>query len=223
MVLTAHLGPITETIGSRRTVRRALRLQTSVTPETGREANVTVHNISQSGMLLETDMPLSSGETLRVDLPNAGPVEAELVWVSGQFFGCAFADGLSDADLAAVQLKAETALEGAAVSAPQAPARRTEPLGTKLNRLRREQGKTLAEVADYLGVSKPTVWAWEKGKAKPIPERREAIAAALGVDVAEIVDVATPHDAEPVIEESRARIAQLYGVQPDKVRIMIDL
>ena len=223
MVLTAHLDPVTEANGTRRADRRALRLQTSGTPDSGRGSNVTVHNISPSGLLLETEMPLAHGESLRVDLPNAGAVEAQIVWSSGQFFGCAFVDALTGADLSAVQLKADSASSNAAIVAPHTPQNRAEPLGIKLNRLRREQGKTLAEIANWLGVSKPTVWAWEKGKAKPIPERYEAIAAALGVDVVEIRDVAPHHDAEPVIEESRIRIAQLYGVHANKVRIMIDL
>ena len=46
----------------------------------------------------------------------------------------------------------------------------------RLNHLRRERGMTLAQVASALGVSKPTVWAWEKGKARPLPERIAAIA-----------------------------------------------
>jgi len=230
MVLKAHLEPTTPpqtaAIGSRRTTRRGLMLHTSGSGpagEPGTEANVTVHNISETGMLLETDLSLAQGETLSLELPLAGVVEAEVVWASGRLFGCAFAASLSAADLAAAQLKAETALSKPEVKREAALGHRREALGQRLNRLRREQSLTLADIAGRLGVSKPTVWAWEKGKAKPLPERYEAIAAALGVDVVDITDVSPSGDAEPVIQESRSRIAQLYGVHPDRVRIMIDL
>ena len=65
---------------------------------------------------------------------------------------------------------------------PQGAAANGEALAARLGRLRREAGLTLADVAAALGVSKPTVWAWEKGKARPLPERLGAIAAALGVE-----------------------------------------
>lgn len=49
-------------------------------------------------------------------------------------------------------------------------------------KVRAAKAMTLGDVADALGVSKPTVWAWEHGKATPLPERVPAIAHALGVD-----------------------------------------
>lgn len=49
-------------------------------------------------------------------------------------------------------------------------------------KIRAAKGMTLGDVADALGVSKPSVWAWEHGKAKPLPDRIPDIAEALGVD-----------------------------------------
>ncbi len=222
MVLKARLGPVENiedaVVGARRFNRRELLLPTKGSLPDGEVANVAVHNISQTGLLIETSEEMTAGETLSVDLPNAGSVEAEIVWVSGILYGCVFLDQVSEGVLDAAELQAEfRALEAFA------SLKRGESLGPKLNRLRREQGMTLAQVASQLAVSKPTVWAWEKGKAKPIPERLEAIARVLGVEPVELTDTAPNEDAEPVIRESRERIAQIYGVHPEKVRIMIDL
>ena len=96
-------------------------------------------------------------------------------------------------------------------------------LGKKLEQIRKGRGLTLAQVADQLGVSKPTVWAWEKGKARPLDERFPAIADALGVDADELM--LPDHSASwaAIVEESRHQIAEAIGVDADQVRIMIDL
>ena len=85
--------------------------------------------------------------------------------------------------------------------------------------MRREAGLTLADVATTLGVSKPTVWAWEKGKARPLPERLEAIAAALGVAPDLLTCAPAPREINAVIAECRARIAEACGTDPQAVRV----
>jgi DNA-binding XRE family transcriptional regulator len=42
-----------------------------------------------------------------------------------------------------------------------------ESLGQRLRRLRRGHGMTTGELADSVGVSRPTIWAWETGKSNP--------------------------------------------------------
>ncbi len=210
--------------GQRANPRRSLRLDTSGRLDDGAETNVTVHNLSAAGLLLETSLTLSLGENLTIDLPEAGAVDAVIVWRSERLYGCAFATALSSAALAAVQLRALPPAEPAVQ--PTLPVR--EPfgpgIGAKLNRLRRERGLTLADVASALGVSKPTVWAWEKGKARPLPDRIAAIAAALDVSPDELQE-ATVADAESqaVIEECRLRIAGAFNLSPTAVRIMLEL
>jgi transcriptional regulator with XRE-family HTH domain len=209
-------------------MRRALRLETSGMLPGGQDANVTVHNISVTGLLLETGLDLASGEELSLDLPEAGVVAAVIVWRSGQLYGCSFSAPLSPAAIAAAQLQGLPVTEsGPAPAATRTAARRTgsgESLGVRLNRLRREAGLTLADVANRLGVSKPTVWAWEKGKARPIPERMAAIAEALGAapdDLTEAVGLET--DIAALLDDCRSRIAEACGTSPDAVRIMIEL
>ncbi|MEL6876615.1 MAG: helix-turn-helix domain-containing protein, partial [Pseudomonadota bacterium] len=202
---------------------RELRLETSGVLPGGVSANVTVHNISATGLLLETGLPIESGETLAVELPQIGEVAAEVVWVSGSLVGCAFAQALSPAALAAAELRADVPLPEAVGAMPAMMPMTSETLGLKLSRLRKERSLTLAQVAEHLGVSKPTVWAWEKGKARPLPDRLDAIAEVLGVSADDLSSSAMPDDSAAVINESRLRIATALGTTPDKVRIMIEL
>lgn len=227
MALKAHLDtPVTSdapVADGRRNTRRALRLETSGTLPDGIEANVTVHNISAAGLLIETALPLVVGEVLAVNLPEVGPVGAEIVWESERLFGCAFQQALGEAALAAAQLRGSAAPAPMRRKQPQLGAGLGDALGVRLFRLRRERGLTLAQVASALGVSKPTVWAWEKGKARPIPERLGAIAKALGVSEDALVDAGFGDESVAIVDECRMRIATAYGIQAKNVRIMIEV
>ena len=78
--------------GERRTSkRRRLRVEAEgATASTG-ETKVTIYDLSEEGLLVESPVPLSQGEVLEVDIPGAGTVQAEVTWSSsGQFFGCRF-------------------------------------------------------------------------------------------------------------------------------------
>ncbi|WP_296722644.1 helix-turn-helix domain-containing protein [Erythrobacter sp.] len=232
MAIKAHLDPTAPGEGQRATPRRDLRLEASGMLPDGDEANVTVHNISATGLLLETGLDLATGEQLVLDLPEAGLVEAAIMWRSEQLYGCAFATPLGAGALAAAQLQglpvaeSKPSVDPAGVQAGVQPpvTGAGESLGSRLNRLRREAGLTLADVALRLGVSKPTVWAWEKGKARPLPERIDAIAEALGVAPEQLVEtVGSSADIGMLIEDCRQRIAEACNTTPHAVRIMIEL
>ena len=224
MALKAHLEHAGKSArpgpggGQRSQPRRALRLETSGLLPGGREANVTIHNLSAAGLLLETAIDLAEGDRLAIDLPESGLVDAVIVWQSDRLFGCAFEGALPQSALAAAQLR------GSAPAVPNtALLGQGEPLGARINRLRRERGLTLADVAALLGVSKPTVWAWEKGKAKPLPERIDAIAAALGVSGEDLAEPQATDAGAEVVQECRLRIATAYGTLPSNILIMIEL
>lgn len=225
MALKAHLDTNTNRTENRRHPRHALRLETSGLLPGDVEANVSVHNISAAGLLIETGVPLAIGDVLAIDLPEIGPVGAEIVWQSEQLFGCAFEQALGEAALAAAQLRGvpDIGIGAPAAPAPQIGRMVGDPLGTKLNRLRREQSLTLAQVADALDVSKPTVWAWEKGKARPLPERIGAIAQVLGVSEEELTEGTSGGPAAALSEECRQKLANAYGVDPQSIRIMIEV
>lgn len=229
MAIKAHLDQPDNSDSQRAAPRRALRLETSgflagAGPD-GLEANVTIHNISAAGLLLETDLALRTGEEFALDLPEAGVVTAVIVWRSERLYGCAFERAISPAALAAAQLQGfAPGVPSIAPAPPGAGAGAGENLGARINRLRREAGLTLADVASALGVSKPTVWAWEKGKARPLPERIDAIAQALGVAPDALTPSAPPARAiDAIIADCRQRIAEAYGTDPQAVRIMVEL
>lgn len=230
MALKAHLEQTTTTIiessvEGRRKPRRALRLETSGSVPGGASANVTIHNLSVAGLLIETDLQLSVGERLAIGLPDLGPVGVEIVWESERLYGCAFEQSLGEAALAAAQLQSEPMIGAKPVqlSRPNIGKRIDRSLGPKINRLRRERGLTLEQVANALGVSKPTVWAWEKGKAKPIPERIEGIAEVLGVSVLDLSGDDPDGSHESLLAQCRLSIASEYGIEADRVRIMIEV
>jgi transcriptional regulator with XRE-family HTH domain len=224
MAIKAHLDTLAPGDSQRADPRRALRLETSGFVHDGGETNVTIHNVSAAGLLIETGLDLAQGELLALDLPQAGTVSAVIVWRSEQLYGCAFEEALSPAALAAVQLQGLAPKASAPSGFTSSKMSAGEALGNRLNRLRREAGLTLADVGAVLGVSKPTVWAWEKGKARPLPERIGAIAAALGVAPELLAETAGPVGAvSAVVEECRMRIAEACGTTPDSVKIMIEM
>jgi transcriptional regulator with XRE-family HTH domain len=99
-----------------------------------------------------------------------------------------------------------------------------DDFGHRLQRLRKQRGMTLAQVAERLGVSKPTVWAWEQGRSRPVGNRIDPLAEALGVSRSELYpdadDQSYLHD---LLVRVRAEISAAAGVNPEKIRILIEL
>ena len=109
---------------------------------------------------------------------------------------------------------------GPALRSETAP---TEPLDVRLQRLRKARGLTLAEIAKQLGVSKPTVWAWEQARSSPSPDRYEKLAEVLGTTASALQSGREEDAASDILQRSRRRIAKAYGVSVESVRIMIEL
>ncbi|MEE4453272.1 helix-turn-helix domain-containing protein [Novosphingobium resinovorum] len=225
MPIAAHFEA-TDAAGRPRAERRRLLLETHGALESGVETQVTLHNFSATGVLLESRVELEIGETLDLDLPEAPQSRARVVWASDKLYGCAFETPIPSATLRAAQLRSavQTELGISAAPSPAGPgAIGGESLGERLHRLRKLRGLTQGELASRLGVSKPTVWAWEQGRARPIEERIDAIAEALGVEVAELRPSRTVPGLTELIGRCREQIAAAVETTPDKVRIMIEL
>lgn len=218
MVIAAHFE---ESPGQARAPRRMLRLEAEGLTANGDPAPVLVHNISASGLLLESEVPLASGERVDIALPHAGTTSARVIWASGSFFGCQFDTPISAAAMSAVQLRSEVP-DAASIAAQQA-ALAGQSFGSRLQRLRKERGLTLSQLAIQLGVSKPTVWAWEQGKARPVEARMEALAQALDVPAWEMLLGRSSPSLPGLITRAKEQIASALGVTSDKVRIVVDL
>lgn len=235
MPIAAHFEHTADATGQARDPRRTLRLDARGATGSGAEAQVFVHNISATGLLLESQVPLAMGERIAIDLPRAGATWAQVVWNSGALSGCQFDLPVSPATLSAAQLRAATTPGPAVGPAPStdapssspststAPPPADETLGARIHRLRTERGLTLSHIASQLGVSKPTVWAWEQGKARPVDSRVDALARTIGVTRAELMPTAIGPLADDLVARSREQIARALGTTPDKVRIMIEL
>ena len=80
MAMLAYFEESAELVGDRRvSPRRALRLDVDSTGEVRGSAQVTIHDLSLTGVLIETSVPLVPGEAFEIDLPEAGKVEASVV------------------------------------------------------------------------------------------------------------------------------------------------
>ena len=102
MAIVARLqqGQSWDKRGSR---RRRLSLETSL-QGSGDEASV--HDISSTGLLLETVAELAPFETLEINLPEAGTTQAVVIWNSGRYYGCEFKEQVSQAIVSAALLRA---------------------------------------------------------------------------------------------------------------------
>ena len=201
--------------------RLHVSLQATGTSEAGDAVPVSIYNISATGILLECPDAIAVDEVLTIDLPRAPGTKAVVVWASAHFHGCRFTAPLDKATLSAAQL--QSAVDPETEPVPMDDAGQGEPLELRLQRLRKLRGLTLAELATRLGVSKPTVWAWEQARSSPSPDRYEKIAEVLGTTASALRSGREEDVASAVLERSRRRIAQAYGVSADSVRIMIEL
>ena len=104
-----------------------------------------------------------------------------------------------------------------------------DSVGSRVRRLRRERKLTIAELADRVGVSAPTIWSWEKGKTSPRITRIPALAESLQIAESELIlqdgenKQGSIKRLDQEVARSKARIAALADITPDQVEIIIKL
>jgi DNA-binding XRE family transcriptional regulator len=198
---------------------------------------VHVYNLSRTGMILETDAPLSVGEPIQVLLPEAGACFAVIVWANEEIYACQFNKPLSAATISAIRLQSphRRTVAGPGEEVSGGDGGLEETLGQRLKRLRRERGLNMAFLASRVGVSKPTLWKWEKDTSCPRQEMVNALASVLGVSEMQIlygskkqicereqVSLIISEAAEELIVSSKKKIAESMGVDPSRVRVLIE-
>lgn len=110
---------------SRRTSPRLKLSLGAVLPSSGEE--VVIHDLSSSGILIQTSAALKTAQTLEVDLPEIGAAVAKVVWRSGDYFGCQFDKRIPKAALSAAMLR--NPFEAAAPAPPAiVPGKKSEAL-----------------------------------------------------------------------------------------------
>lgn len=201
--------------------RRKLSLVAQGVHETGAEIEVLIHNISETGLLIESDILLAVEERIEIELPHAGAIWAKVIWASARLFGCEFETRVSPATLSAAQLRSAVGAEVHFDSDQPSPV--NERFGARLQRLRTAKGLSQADVADSLGVSAPSISGWEKGRARPKHGRIAALATLLNIPISELLGDPAPERLQDLIDRSRDQIARAIGTSAEKVRIVIEL
>ena len=221
MAMTVYLNDAPRSAGNGRASRRRLRLPLHGSKAAGSEIEAFVHNISATGMLVESQAPLEIGEVIEVNLPHSGKTATKVVWTSGGLAGCQFDKPISPATLSAAQLKS---VVGPDVHAPEdAPAPTTESFGIRLQRLRAARQLTQGQLAVRLGVSEPSISAWELDKARPKAGRMEALSAALGVEIADLHGFDEAGHLSDLVAKAKAEIAKAAGVSPNNIKFTIEI
>lgn len=226
--------------GQQRADRLRLNLAVAGAVAPGQGTEVIVHNLSVSGVLIETAADLMMGQDIAIALPEAGDVVASVVWQSERLYGCRFRQPLPRAALSAARLRnpLPSDFDPADRAEADTEADAEETLGARLRRLRQARGLSLAGLAQAAGLSKPSIWAWENGTTAPRRTSLLALARALDVPEQQLTGVAAmvglrasaraEADAESdmlrvEIAAARRRIALAAGVDAASVRIMIEL
>jgi len=108
MTISARLQ-VTPAANRRGWTRRSLSLVSSLQ---GTGSDVTIHDVSLTGLLIETSAELTVFDDLEIELPEAGFTPALVVWNSGRFYGCQFKAGISQAAVSAALLRSPPARVG---------------------------------------------------------------------------------------------------------------
>jgi transcriptional regulator with XRE-family HTH domain len=203
-------------------------------------SNVTVLDLSQTGVLLQTSARLAAGETLQINLPHAGFRAAQVVWTSGEFVGCRFEQPISSAAISAAQLRSEpsAAVRSVSRAAIESGAAAGDGFGARLRRLRSQYNLSQSALAKLVNVTKLSVWKWEHGDVRPRPGTVAALANLFAVSESELLGGAPPPPDQPaaqsglesapeglaeIIDGCKATIAAHLGTTSDKVEITVNL
>ncbi|HKR91200.1 helix-turn-helix domain-containing protein [Novosphingobium sp.] len=216
---------------------RKLSLEGSAASFKGGGEAVHVNNISRTGMLLETSAPLSVGEPLHLLLPEGSTCTAIVVWANETVYACEFDKTLTSATISQIQLQsAPIAHVMRANGSSRTRGRGGEALGERIRRLRRERGFSMVHFASCVGVSKPTLWKWEKGAVFPRQDMIGVIARTLGVPEKELIygeDAVQAGHGQPLasgtfalpdkaIADKKSELALIMGISPERIRILIE-
>jgi HAMP domain-containing protein len=102
MPMLAHFEDRPHESDRRWSPRRTLRLGLS-----SGGVQVTIHDLSLTGALLETSIVMLVGSPFTIELPQAGTVPATVVWNGGEYYGCQFELPISPGALSAAMLQGD--------------------------------------------------------------------------------------------------------------------
>jgi hypothetical protein len=103
--LVAEFSKGPEGLERRGAERRKLRFESMLTA-TRPPAKVVVLDLSEAGFMFHADEDLALQEVFEVELPQAGAVEAQVLWKRSTLYGCKFLSPVSRGTISAVMLQA---------------------------------------------------------------------------------------------------------------------
>ena len=212
---------------SRSSRRYTLQLPISIISGEGPTLPGSILNLSREGCLLSTLEYLLPGQSVNMQIAPRGehPIEASVAWSSDTLYGCTFVTPLSEAHLSdilrvnAVSPTEFTSSESVLAKLPEA-----------LLAARQASGYTTTELARHLGVSRPTLWAWESGRATPSHENQQSVLDFLRRSQFPTLEtrestVAPDNGVDVLFQEtiaaSRRDLAHKLGLEEDQIRILI--
>ena len=77
----------------------------------GQSTRIVIHDISETGLLIEWGLQLAPGGPIEVELPEQGSTRAVIVWTSGLFAGCRFDVPIETAVVDATMRRSERTVE----------------------------------------------------------------------------------------------------------------
>lgn len=101
----AYISSAEPSAERRGAVRRVVTTGLKVAEARGNK-RLLILNLSRTGLLLQTSAELEVGETIQIEVPEAGQVEAKIVRRNGDQFGAMFDNPISMAAISAVLLAA---------------------------------------------------------------------------------------------------------------------
>ena len=141
MPMLAHFEDLEPKDDRRRYLRRGLKLGSA----TGGEP-VTIYDLSLTGALLETSVPMLVGAIFEFDIPHVGGVEATVIWNSGEFYGCQFELPISPAALSAALLQGDPRNNRDPGAALPDPLTELRELNTEVERLAMKMDRALKKL-----------------------------------------------------------------------------
>ena len=104
-LLLAELQTEPSTRDDRRAVRRRVRLELP-TRSSRHATRVLIHDLSETGLMMQTVAELAVGEVFEVELPQVGLSSARVVWKRETQYGCEFLSPVTKAAVSAALLLA---------------------------------------------------------------------------------------------------------------------
>lgn len=197
-----------------------LLLGDGAAPEGNRQVPVRVHDLSPSGLLIESGHPLQLGDIIATAFSEITVALGTIGWTGAKLFGCQFDEAFAARLFTDVAARLSGRAETEAGFADP-----IETSGARLQQLRKAKKLTQIEIAERLGVTTVAISNWESDRSQPRRHRREELAQILGVSRQQLETSADelPLPLSEMLASSKLQIATQLGIDPANVRISVDL